>query len=485
MFFRQIFDEKLAQYAYLIGCQATGEAIVIDPERDIDQYVKIATAEGLEIVAVTETHIHADFLSGSREFAEQHGTHVYVSDEGDADWKYQWVKDGDYKYTLLKDGNTFKIGNIEIRAVHTPGHTPEHLSFLVTDLGGGANEPMGMATGDFVFVGDLGRPDLLESAAGVAGAMEPSARTLHSSVNDFLGLPDYMQIWPGHGAGSACGKALGAVPETTVGYERRFNAAIQFALEGEDEFVSYILAGQPEPPMYFARMKRDNKIGPAVLGGLPQPQLLTAKELVKLSGRTDIAVLDTRLDRTAFMAGHLPGSIFAPLNKTFPTIAGSYVEESTPIYLVVEEKDVMEAVRSLIRIGLDNVVGYATPDTLLVYDETHGKLHNIEEVKFDSVKTHGSLGDVEVLDVRGAAEFEEGHVPNALNLAHTRLYLRHDELPKERKLLIHCGTGARAASAASLLSRLGFTVSLVNDEWANWAQMGDVVIGSKALEATA
>jgi hydroxyacylglutathione hydrolase len=161
MFFRQIFDEKLAQYAYLIGCQATGEAIVIDPERDIDQYVKIATAEGLEIVAVTETHIHADFLSGSREFAEQHGTHVYVSDEGDADWKYQWVKDGDYKYTLLKDGNTFKIGNIEIRAVHTPGHTPEHLSFLVTDLGGGANEPMGMATGDFVFVGDLGRPDLL------------------------------------------------------------------------------------------------------------------------------------------------------------------------------------------------------------------------------------------------------------------------------------------------------------------------------------
>ena len=484
MFFRQVFDEKLAQYAYLIGCQATGEAIVIDPERDIDQYVKIATGEGLEIVAVTETHIHADFLSGSREFAEQHDVHVYLSDEGDADWKYEWVKKGDYNYTLLKDGDAFKIGNIELRAVHTPGHTPEHLSFLVTDLGGGANEPMGMASGDFVFVGDLGRPDLLESAAGVQGAMEPSARVLHSSVQEFLKLPDYMQIWPGHGAGSACGKALGAVPETTVGYERRFNAAIQTAIEGEADFVNYILEGQPEPPMYFARMKRDNKIGPPVLGSLPQPQLLTARELVKLSDRTDIAVLDTRLDRTAFMAGHLPGSIFAPLNKTFPTIAGSYVDEGVPIYLVVEEKELMDAVRSLVRIGLDEVAGYATPDTLLVYDETHGKLHSIEEVKFDSVKAHGNVGDVDVLDVRGISEYQEGHVPNALNIAHTRLFLRCDELPKNRKLLVHCGTGARAASAASLLSRSGRTVSLVNDEWTNWAQMGEVVTGSPELETT-
>ncbi len=481
MLFRQIFDERLAQYAYLIGCQATGEAIVIDPERDIDQYVKIATAEGLEITAVAETHIHADFLSGSREFAEQHGVKVYLSDEGDADWKYEWVKKGNYDYTLLHDGDTFKIGNIELKAVHTPGHTPEHMSFLVTDLGGGADEPMGMATGDFVFVGDLGRPDLLESAAGVEGAMEPSAKRLFASVQEFLDLPDYLQIWPGHGAGSACGKALGAVPESTVGYERRYNAAIRTAITGEDEFVDYILEGQPEPPLYFARMKRDNKLGPALLGTLPQPRLLTARELVKLSGRTDIIVLDTRLDRTAFMAGHLPGSVFAPLNKSFPTIAGSYVEEDAPIYLIVEEKSLDEAVRSLIRIGLDNVVGYAEPDALLVYDETHGKLNSIEEVKFDSVKSHQNLHDVEILDVRGISEYKEGHVPDALNVAHTRLLVRHDELPADRRLLIHCGTGARASSAASLLARLGYPVALVNDEFDNWPRIGELGTGEPKL----
>lgn len=485
MLFRQIFDEKLAQYAYLIGCQATGEAIVIDPERDIDQYVKIATAENLEIKAVAETHIHADFLSGSREFAEHHGVKVYLSDEGDEDWKYEWVHKGDYDYVLLRDGDTFRIGNIELKTVHTPGHTPEHISFLVTDHGGGADEPMGMATGDFVFVGDLGRPDLLESAAGVQGAMEPSAKRLYSSVQEFLGLPDYLQIWPGHGAGSACGKALGAVPETTVGYERRFNPAIQKAEISEDAFVDYILEGQPEPPLYFARMKRDNKQGPAVLGNLPQPRLLTARELVELSGRTDIAVLDTRLDRTAFMAGHLPGSIFAPFNKSFPTIAGSYVTEDAPIYLIVDEKEAGAAVRSLVRIGLDNVVGYAPPEALLAYDETHGKLSSIEEVKFDSVRSHSGVGDVEVLDVRGISEYQEGHVPGALNVAHTRMLVRHGELPSNRKLLVYCGTGARASSAASLLSRLGHNVSVVNDEFDNWPRIGEIAVGSPQVVATA
>ncbi len=174
MLFRQIFDEKLAQYAYLVGCQQTGEALLIDPERDVDRYIELAEREELRIVAVTETHIHADFLSGARELAERLDVKLYLSDEGDADWKYEWVKqkkqDGaNYDYVLLKDGDTFSIGNIEVKAVHTPGHTPEHLSFMITDYGGGADLPMGMITGDFVFVGDLGRPDLLESAAGIQG----------------------------------------------------------------------------------------------------------------------------------------------------------------------------------------------------------------------------------------------------------------------------------------------------------------------------
>jgi glyoxylase-like metal-dependent hydrolase (beta-lactamase superfamily II) len=175
MLFRQIFDDKLAQYAYLIGCQATGEAVLIDPERDIDQYLDLAEEEGVEIVAVTETHIHADFLSGAREFAERFDTKLYLSDEGTDDWKYEWaqapkVSGGSYDVEWLYDGDTFSIGHVDLTALHTPGHTPEHLSFMVTDRGGGADQAMGIATGDFMFVGDLGRPDLLESAAKVEGA---------------------------------------------------------------------------------------------------------------------------------------------------------------------------------------------------------------------------------------------------------------------------------------------------------------------------
>ena len=236
----------------------------------------MATDAGLRITAAAETHIHADFLSGSREMAEELGIRIYLSDEGDEDWKYEWGRKGDYDIQQLKNGDRFSIGLIELEARHTPGHTPEHLSFLVTDRGTGAREPMGMASGDFVFVGDLGRPDLLESAAGQKGAMRPSARRLYQSVQEFLLLQDYLQVWPAHGAGSACGKALGAVPDSTVGYERRYNPAILAGQRGEDAFVESILEGQPEPPLYFARMKFQNKEGPALFGGLPRPRKLSA-----------------------------------------------------------------------------------------------------------------------------------------------------------------------------------------------------------------
>ena len=484
MLFRQIFDEKLAQYAYLVGCQQTGEALIIDPERDVDRYIELAEREDLRIVAVTETHIHADFLSGARELAERLDVKLYLSDEGDADWKYAWVdkkkKDGsDYDYTLLKDGDTFTIGNIEVKAVHTPGHTPEHVSFLITDYGGGADEPMGMITGDFVFVGDVGRPDLLESAAGVEGAMEPSARTLYDSVQRFLQLPDYLQVWPAHGAGSACGKALGAVPESTVGYEKRFNVSIDAAKRGQQVFVDFILEGQPEPPLYFARMKRDNKLGAKVLGALPQPRRLTAPDLGALAGRLDVAVLDTRLDRSAFMAGHLPGSLYAPMDKTFNTIAGSYVEEDMPIFLIIDADHVEEAVRDLVRIGLDHVVGYATPESLARYFEDGGDRAMIPEISIEEMETLRSRDDMVVLDVRRLAEYQAARVPEAFNIAHTRLLVRKDDLPVDKVWLVHCRSGARAAAASSLLARFGYDVQYVNGLFEDW-----VAGHSAAVEAS-
>ncbi len=213
MVFKRLYDTKLAQASYLIGSAETKQAVVIDPNRDVEQYLDAAAGEGLSITHVTETHIHADFVSGSRELAARTGATLYLSDEGDADWKYAFaVKDG---AVLLKDGDSFAVGSLRIQARHTPGHTPEHLSFLVTDTAN-ADDPIGAVTGDFLFVGDVGRPDLLERAAHHAGTMEASARTLFRSLQQLKDLPDSLQIWPGHGAGSACGKNLGAVPQSTA-----------------------------------------------------------------------------------------------------------------------------------------------------------------------------------------------------------------------------------------------------------------------------
>lgn len=467
MLFRQIVDPRLAQYAYLIGCQQTGEALLIDPERDIDQYLGTAEAEGLTITAVAETHIHADFLSGAREFAER-GVRVYVSDEGDENWRYVWTRDPRYDVEHLKEGDSFKVGNIEVRAVHTPGHTPEHLSFLVTDHGGGGTEPMGIITGDFVFVGDLGRPDLLESAARVEGQMKPSARRLYSSVQRFLDLPDYLQLWPGHGAGSACGKSLGAVPQSTIGYERRFNPAIESALHGEDAFVEAILSEQTDPPLYFARMKQLNRDGVPMLGELPGPEQVTPDRLAHVLDVVDPTPIDTRLDRTAFMTRHLPRSLYAPLNKSFNTSVGSVADPDATLLLVIDADRIEEAVRDLVRVGYDRVGFYITPEDLDEYFERGGDSTSIDRIDFETFDERREDPQAVVLDVRYASEYASVHVPDAINIAHTRLADRLDEVPEANRLLVHCSAGSRSAVAAALLARNGFETVFVDGEFADW-----------------
>ncbi|HEY9516883.1 MAG TPA: MBL fold metallo-hydrolase, partial [Gemmatimonadaceae bacterium] len=243
MFLRRFYDESLAQASYMIGCTAEGAALVVDPNRDVEQYLVAAAAEGVRLTHVTETHIHADFVSGSLQLARESGARLLLSNEGDEAWKYAFAaREG---AELLRDGASFEIGAVRVDVVHTPGHTPEHITFLVTDTAVG-DQPMGALTGDFIFVGDVGRPDLLERAANIAGTMEAGARELFRSLRRFAAFPDYLQLWPGHGAGSACGRALGAMPQTTLGYEKLFNWA--FAVEDEDEFVRLVLAGQPHPP---------------------------------------------------------------------------------------------------------------------------------------------------------------------------------------------------------------------------------------------
>ncbi len=469
MLLRQISDPKLAQYAYLIGCQRTGEALLIDPERDVDRYIELARQEELRITAVAETHIHADFLSGARELAEQLGSTLYLSGEGGVDWQVEWATVGNYDVRVLHDGDSFEIGKIKLQALHTPGHTPEHLSFLITDLGSGASEPIGIATGDFVFVGDLGRPDLLESAAGMVGQRDPAARTLYRSIDRFLDLPDFVQVWPAHGAGSACGKALGAVPSSTVGYEKRHNAAIDAASRGEAAFVESILEGQPEPPLYFATMKRLNRSGPPLLGSLPEKQRLTTSELEEALAAPNTTLVDTRLDREAFMSGHVKGSLYAPLTRSFPTIVGSYVKPGTEIVMVAEEGSIEEAIRDLVRIGLDDVGKYVSPRDLEDPALTN-RLGSTQVMDFEAMEQARRRTDVTVLDVRRATEHAEGHVPGSLNVAHTRLLARLDEVPKDGEILVYCRTGARAAAATALLESSGRQAVFVDDTFARWAE---------------
>ena len=261
MLIERIYDEDLAQASYLIGCQANGTAVVVDGRRDIAVYQDLAEKNGMKIVAVTETHIHADYLSGTRELAAATGAKIYVSGEGGPDWQYEF--DGERLY----DGDKITIGNISIQAVHTPGHTPEHLSFLVTD-GAFSDQPGYLLSGDFVFSGDLGRPDLLDEAAGGIDTRFEGAKQLFASLRDkFLTLPDYVQVHPAHGAGSACGKALGAIPSSTVGYERLYAWwGPYLAANDEQGFIDELLDGQPDAHAYFGRMKRENREGPAVMG---------------------------------------------------------------------------------------------------------------------------------------------------------------------------------------------------------------------------
>jgi hydroxyacylglutathione hydrolase len=457
MFLRQITDPTLSQNAYLIGCQRTGEALVIDPERDVDRYLGMARDNGFKLVAVADSHIHADYLSGARELVERHGARGYFSAEGGDEWQFEWAKGLD-GVTLLRDGDVFRIGNIEVKALLTPGHTPEHMSFLVTDIGGGASEPMAMLSGDFLFVGDVGRPDLLESSAGQAGQMEPSARTLFESLRKTRLLPGFLQILPAHGAGSACGKALGSVPISVMDYERHNNAAFRLALEGsEEDFVKTILDGQPEPPLYFARMKRDNRIGPPLLneGKLPAPNRIGSGDLDEWICHEGKSILDLRTDRAAFMARHVKGSLFTPATGgNLSAAAGSYVDEGGEILLLVgDESEVEPAVRQLIRIGLDRVVAWMPVSEALSADE------NTEEIRRISTSGLGSeifdKPGVSVLDVRGAAEFAADHVDGAVNIAYTRLAAENAEIPNGSPLLVHCGSGMRASMACSYLARTG------------------------------
>ncbi len=448
MIVTRFFEPAIAQASYLIGCAATGEAIVIDPNRDITPYLAAAAREGVRITSVTETHIHADFASGARELAHATGARLLLSDEGDATWKYAFADEA----RLIRHGDRITIGNVLVDVVHTPGHTPEHLTFLITD-GAAADRPIAAATGDFLFVGDVGRPDLLEKAAKVAGTMEEGARTLWRSLRAFDVHEDWLQIWPGHGAGSACGKGISAIPYSTLGYERRFNWA--YAVKTEAEFVARVLEGQPDPPAYFATMKALNKRGPDLRRTSLPPQLDGDRllPLVQAGAR----IIDTRA-ADAFAERHVPGTLNLAAGASFVTWAGWLLPYDDDLYLIARDASddtVAELVRQLALIGLDRVAGIFGPEAIAQAVAAGAVPGGVPQMTPSALAAHVAAGDVHVLDVRHDNEWRGGHIAGATHIPLGHLVARIGEVPVGRPLVVHCQGGTRSAIAASLLRQLG------------------------------
>jgi hydroxyacylglutathione hydrolase len=449
MLFRRFYDENLAQASYMIACERTREAIVIDPNSDTAQYIRAAGADRVRIVHVTETHVHADFVSGARALADAAGAALHLSGEGQGEWVY--AADALRRASVLRDGSRIDAGRIRLRVAHTPGHTPEHLTFFVSDLERG-EIPVGALTGDFVFVGDVGRPDLLERAAGAKGSMDISARALFKSINAFKMESDHLQLWPGHGAGSACGKSLGSMPQSTLGYEKLFNWA--FGEITEEGFVARVLEDQPAPPRYFAVMKRVNRNGTAQ----PAPREPTYAGLAELEDalKKGGSVVDTR-PAAKFAAAHVPGTLNIPLGKSFLNWSGALVPGGTDFWIITEA-DSDDAVKAIVddlsKVGLTRVAGIFRSDVLREWKSRGGEPETVAQIDPQSLQQRTRDG-IQIVDVRSPEEWRRGHLPGAIHIPLALLPDRIGELDASAPIVMHCQGGGRSSIATSLLQSQG------------------------------
>jgi len=449
MIFKRFYDENLAQASYLIGCEKSREGIVVDPGLDFDEYERAAAAERLRITHVVETHIHADFVSGSRGLADKVGAALHLSSEGGRDWGY--TENAMQGAIPLSDRGEIGIGDVLLEASHTPGHTPEHVTLIVTDRKRGAT-PVGALTGDFIFVGDVGRPDLLERAVGAAGNAEQSAAELYRSIQSFKSRPDHLQLWPGHGAGSACGKALGAAPQTTLGYERLFNWAFQDM--NESQFIAKALEHQPVPPRYFAEMKKLNRDATR----LPPPADVpgTGADGLNAALERGATVVDTR-PATQFAEKHIARTINVPLGKSFLTWMGALVPYDRDLYVIVEgDATAAKSVAGQLRkIGLVRVVGYADADVVDVWSARQTKVRQVQQVDVENLDSRQRDGGVQIIDVRSPEEWASGHLPGAVHIPLAALPDRVAEIDAGTPVVVHCQGGGRSAIAASFMKSKG------------------------------
>ncbi|MHC5202771.1 MBL fold metallo-hydrolase [Myroides sp. LJL119] len=439
MIFQRVYDSSLSQASYIIA-NDQNKAIVIDPKRDIDTYLDFAKQHQLDIVYVSETHIHADFLSGSRELAKASNAELLLSDAGPLPWKY------DFSHTPLNHNDVIDFGNLQIKVIHTPGHTPESITFLISDLTN-PQEPIKAITGDFIFVSDLGRPDLLQEAVGVAGESQKGALDLFESLTEFSKLPEDTQIWPGHGAGSFCGKSLSNIAQSTLKIEKKTSKPFAL-LNDKQAFVGYILQDQPAIPAYFKHMKQLNKQERALLIQIPKIPRLSMQEF-KQAASENLLIIDTR-SWPVVAKGYFPGSIHVGNSDSFSTFIGSLVDYGPQIVLITDSDQIQDITRKLMRIGMDNIYGYFSDIQALQ------ELEKMEIIHPEKVQDYQGLQNVQLIDVRSKQEYESGHIKGFQNISLNNLQKEKDKIDPNKTIVIHCQSGTRSAIAYTLLKKMGF-----------------------------
>jgi hydroxyacylglutathione hydrolase len=450
--FKTIQTEGIAELSYLIGDDDEGVAAVFDPRPDCDVYVDMAREAGLAITHIFETHIHADLVSGSRELcARVESARIFASDEGGAEYGFEREK--------VNDGDRFTFGELLVIARHTPGHTPEHMSYLLADANH-PDDPWGILTGDSLFVSSAGRPDLL-GEKHTKQLAEQQFRTLRDF---YLKMPDHVMIYPNHGAGSPCGADIGDRLSSTIGYERRFNKFLQF--DEVQKFTEYALATAPPVPKYYPVMKKVNAQGPQVLGNLPCVPGLPPKAFKEAIEKKNGVLVDVRT-MLAFGGGHIPGALNIGGSPILSIWAGWMLDPDEPILLVLESKnDLEEIVRLFIRTGYTKFSGYLVGG-MKAWDAAGFPLTEVGQMSVHELSRRAR--DLQIVDVRSPREWKNGHVPGARHIFLPELRKRVDELDRSNPTAVYCGSGYRASIAISILKPAGFEkLWNVPGSWEAW-----------------
>ena len=430
----------LAQYAYIVS--DAGDAVIIDPVRDVDRYLAYLRAKDLRLTHVLETHIHADFASGSIALAQATGAELAFSAYDEAE-RFVYAM----PHRRLRDGDALRIGKLRLETLHTPGHTPEHISFVLYEELRSTDIPVALFSGDFLFVGSLGRPDLLGDDAKLGLAHE-----LYRSVRErIVALPDSVLVYPGHGAGSLCGAGLSERMESTLGFERATNPFFRY---DEDEFVEKILASAPEMPTYYPRMKQLNADGAPSVDPLPGSRELAAEDVRALAADAKVLLLDVRRPE-AFGGAHIAGAVNIGAGQNLSLWAGWLLDPSQPIVLIGENGEALDDVqRSLVRVGLDRIEGRLKGG---MAEWIAAGLPVARTEQLSAAEVHALAGQVAVLDVRSDREWQQGAIPGAVHVRLGDLMQSLDRLGRPQKLVVVCGSGYRSSIAASLLEHSGRT----------------------------